>query len=65
MTPGWVWRPTRQPLLVHSVLLDPPHGGQRLRRTQMIELKGLTKKYGSVTAVENVSTTIAPGIVTD
>jgi ABC-2 type transport system ATP-binding protein len=30
----------------------------------MIELTGLTKKYGSVTAVENLTTTIAPGIVT-
>ncbi|MCW2528990.1 MAG: artM 4, partial [Pseudonocardiales bacterium] len=30
----------------------------------MIELAGLTKKYGSVTAVENVTTTIAAGIVT-
>jgi ABC-2 type transport system ATP-binding protein len=30
----------------------------------MIQLTGLTKKYGSVTAVDDVSTTIAPGIVT-
>jgi ABC-2 type transport system ATP-binding protein len=30
----------------------------------MIELTGLTKKYGNVTAVDNVTTTIAPGIVT-
>jgi ABC-2 type transport system ATP-binding protein len=30
----------------------------------MIELTGLTKKYGSVTAVDDVSTIIAPGIVT-
>jgi ABC-2 type transport system ATP-binding protein len=30
----------------------------------MIELTGLTKKYGSVTAVDDVSTTIAPGVVT-
>src|SRR3954466_3891732 len=30
----------------------------------MIELCGLTKHYGSVTAVDQVSTTIAPGMVT-
>jgi len=41
----------------------PPQGASAVRTGPMVEVKGLTKRYGAVHAIEDVSFSVAPGEV--
>ena len=60
------WRPDRRAVRGRGRLASRPrpHGGERMKSGIPIEISGLSKRFGAVTAVDDLSFTVEPGRVT-